>query len=382
MGAAALAFGTLAPRSAHAEGWPALRARIMGLAVGGSARQAYDLASDYARSGEDAVDAHFVAGWVAFRRLGNVQVALGHFKAMAESATNAHDKAFSGYWLGKALAAVNKTEISRTFFTLSANYGYTFYGQAAAVSLGTQPVIRTDPRAVFTRDDLDTATKSGRGKDAIAANSAGNRQGVAKALQDLGDSQDPKTMSIAATLAVGMDVPDVAVGIARRAGNLGIPLIEMGYPRVQMAWHDGRVETELVLAVIREETSFMDAAVSPVGAKGYMQVMDDTARHVGKLAGIPIDLAQMKRNRDYNIAVGSYYLGNLLQQFDNSFLVTVAAYNAGPGRVNEWLDKYGDPRAGTDPLDWVESIPFKETRNYVKRVMSSYIVYLASKRSS
>lgn len=148
------------------------------------------------------------------------------------------------------------------------------------------------------------------------------------------------------------------------------------FPLKDLYWHDQRARKELVLAVIREESRFKQTATSGKGARGMMQVMDDTARLIGKQEGIKIDINQMKHNENYNIAVGSRVLGDLMAEYKNTVLA-LTAYNAGPLRTKEWLRRFGDPRGGqSDPVDWVENIPFKETREYVQKVMGSYITYL------
>jgi hypothetical protein len=150
------------------------------------------------------------------------------------------------------------------------------------------------------------------------------------------------------------------------------------YPVKDLYWHDTRAREELVLAVIREESRFKQQSNSNKGARGMMQVMDDTAVRVGRSAGVQVDVDLMRKNADYNIAVGSRYLGDMLARYNGNAMLAAAAYNAGPLRVDEWLGRFGDPRGGkADPVDWAESIPFRETREYVQKVMSSYITYLS-----
>jgi Soluble lytic murein transglycosylase and related regulatory proteins (some contain LysM/invasin domains) len=157
-----------------------------------------------------------------------------------------------------------------------------------------------------------------------------------------------------------------------------IASIASNYPIKDLYWHDQRARRELVLAVIREESRFKPTAESSKGARGMMQVMDGTAVSVGKSAGVHVDTKLMRTNPDYNIAVGSRYLGDMLARYNGNAMLAAAAYNAGPLRVDEWLGRFGDPRGGkADPIDWAESIPFKETREYVQKVMSSYITYLS-----
>jgi soluble lytic murein transglycosylase-like protein len=150
------------------------------------------------------------------------------------------------------------------------------------------------------------------------------------------------------------------------------------YPVRQFYWHDSRVPKPLVLAVIREESGFKISAQSGKGAQGMMQVMEGTALHVGKTAGVNIDVRMMKKSADYNVAVGSRYLGDLLSSYNGNPMLSLAGYNAGPLRADEWMKRFGDPRSPyVDKVDWAENIPFKETRDYVQKVMGSYMVYRA-----
>lgn len=150
------------------------------------------------------------------------------------------------------------------------------------------------------------------------------------------------------------------------------------YPLKSFYWHDQRVAKELVHAVIREESGFKQSANSGKDARGMMQVLDGTAKHVGRTAGVNVDVSMMRKNADYNVAVGSRYLGDLLDQYAGNTMLALAGYNAGPVRADEWLGRFGDPRGGrVDAVDWAENIPFRETREYVQKVMGSYIVYKA-----
>lgn len=150
------------------------------------------------------------------------------------------------------------------------------------------------------------------------------------------------------------------------------------YPVKSFYWHDQRVPKELVHAVIREESRFKQSANSNKDARGMMQVLDGTAKHVGKAAGVNIDVSMMRKSADYNVAVGSRYLGDLLADYGGNPMLALAGYNAGPARADEWLARFGDPRSGSiDTVDWAENIPFRETREYVQKVMGSFMVYRA-----
>ena len=156
-----------------------------------------------------------------------------------------------------------------------------------------------------------------------------------------------------------------------------IAAVAKDYPNPQLFWHDPRVKKELVLAVIKNESGFNARAKSGAGAKGAMQVMDGTAKRVGRANGIEINTHLMATNFDYNVVVGSKIFADLLVKFDGNVMLAAAGYNAGDGRPIEWMRRFGDPRAGTiDVVDWIELIPFRETREYVKKVVSTYVTYM------
>jgi soluble lytic murein transglycosylase-like protein len=292
---------------AGAASWATVRDKVMVLKERGQPLDAYKLAAAFSGgSGEDLFDQEWVSGWVAMQSLKRPDVALTNFtKAVSYIPSMKKDrqgaaKAKAGYWLGRSLKALGKTQESQAMFSASMAFGTTFYGQLSA----------SEMKSKLSRSQLET----------IAAN----------------------------------------------------------YPKKDLYWHDSRARKELVLAVIREESRFQQQAKSPVGARGMMQVMDGTALSVGKGAGVNVDVGMMKSNADYNIAVGSRYLGDMLARYNGNAMLASAAYNAGPQRVDEWLGRFGDPRGGvSDPVDWAESIPFKETRDYVQKVMSSYITYIS-----
>jgi len=143
------------------------------------------------------------------------------------------------------------------------------------------------------------------------------------------------------------------------------------YP-LQRLWSAGGPEDALVLAVMRQESRFSMTAVSPAGARGMMQLMPDTARELATRMNIGYTVEQLTTDADLNIALGRAYLDQLLNLFDRSYVLAIAAYNAGPARVLEWMRRFGDPRdPSIDVQTWVQSIPFTETRIYVQRVMQN-----------
>ena len=185
----------------------------------------------------------------------------------------------------------------------------------------------------------------------------------------------PGETALLGQLAVELKRPDVALTVARRATESGVVLFDTAFPVVDLGG-TGAVERALALAVTRQESSFNAAAVSSSGALGLMQLLPGTARDVAGRLGVPFIQDKLTRDPAYNVQLGSQYLTEMLGRFGGSYELALAAYNAGPNRVARWLETMGDPRNGKiDMVDWIEMIPFRETRNYVQRIMEGVVVY-------
>jgi soluble lytic murein transglycosylase len=188
-------------------------------------------------------------------------------------------------------------------------------------------------------------------------------------------AKTPAEFVLAARLAIGLDYPDLGIVAAKRASANGVTLIDEGYPMTKLPPGSGP-EGPLVLAMTRQESAFDHAAVSSAGALGLMQLMPATAKRVAKNLRVPFSAKRLTTDARYNMELGRAYLEGLIENFGGSYVLAIASYNAGPARVQEWMGAYGDPRSqGTDVIDWVESIPFSETRNYVQRVLENLQVY-------
>ncbi len=168
---------------------------------------------------------------------------------------------------------------------------------------------------------------------------------------------------------------DLAIVVAKRAIAAGTPLMIHGYPIVAIPV-GGNTESALLFAVIRQESGFDVDAVSPAGARGLMQLMPATASFISGKLGEPFSMPRLTMDGLYNIALGRGYLQQMIDDFGGSYALAIASYNAGPGRVRQWLGEYGDPRGGKiDMVDWIETIPIDETRLYVQRVLENLQVY-------
>jgi soluble lytic murein transglycosylase len=343
---------------------------------------AYEIAHRHGQqNGTIFADAEWLSGWIALRFLGNRELALEHFSRMYQHVTSVQSKARAAYWAGRALEALEREDESARWYTLAAVHITTFYGQLAAERLGLdqrQP-LPIDPQP--TPLDIETFDHH---ELVLAARMLGEIKEtdlIRPFLFHVGDqTNSPGLRILAANLASALNRADVAVSIAKRSERDGLPMIATGYP-VPRLETPGTPERALLLGLIRQESAFYDQAVSPVGARGLMQLMPTTAAKVAKAMNVAFPKTDALTNAltedpGLNVKLGASYLGNLLSDFNGSYVLSVASYNAGPSRVKKWIRDIGDPRKrDVDAVDWIESIPFSETRNYVQRVLEGVQIY-------
>jgi soluble lytic murein transglycosylase len=334
---------------------------------------------------EQAIDAEFLAGFIALRRLNDTDAAARHFRILATLSHAAITQGRAYYWLGRTADARHDPAGAHEAYAQAAAWPTTFYGQLAARALGEDDAtlaarIRAarDPGWTPTRA-LDFAGSENARAAALLVAWGEARRARAFVLRLDESASDGTDRTLAARLAVGFGLPDLAVAIARRAGRDGVMLTEAGWP-LAVDPPAGPVEPALALGLIRQESNFNTEAMSPVGARGLMQLMPATAQAVAHRLGDPtVNVTALSTDPAYNMRLGTAYLGGLLDQFGGSMPFAVASYNAGPGRVADWVAANGSPAAasGVDMVDWIELIPFSETRNYVQRVVENVVVYRA-----
>ncbi|UFN50790.1 lytic transglycosylase domain-containing protein [Roseomonas sp. OT10] len=351
----------------------------------GQDRAAYRIASRHGQPGpsEARQEAEFLAGWIALRRLNEPDTAREHFSRVADGSTSVITRARAGYWEGRALLASGNANAARGRWEAAAALPTAYYGQLASVALGED--------AAKQAQRIRAATSAAPPADQTALFVERELTRAVLTLADLGDtrrarvfllrmedlSPDAATRLLIARLANSIGRPDHAVWVARRAGADGVTLLPEGWPSPYPLPPDGP-EPALVLAISRQESNFDPAAVSSSNARGLMQLLPTTAAEVARKAGIPHQYAWLTANPAHNMRLGSRYLGDQLDRFGGNPALAAAAYNAGPRRVDEWLGTYGDPASGNpDLIDWIELIPFNETRNYVQRVVENVVVYRA-----
>lgn len=346
----------------------------------GAVSAAYELASGH--DGLDDVtlaEARWLAGYIAMRFLHEHELAARHFRALYEDVSTPISRARGAYWSGRAFDAMDRREEAGRWYRRAAEHGTTFYGQLAARRLGldaamltpqTPPSTETVER--FHGGDLVRATR-------ILGELGENRRiyPFVDALYEQSESVQQKML--VAQLAAYLGRPDIAVIVARRAAADGDVLVSDGYPIVDLD-PGAAPEPALVLALIRQESGFNPVAGSPAGAVGMMQLLPATAKRMAQRLGVPFDRYRLISDPSYNIRLGRAFLDELLRRYDGAYPMALAAYNAGPGRVDAWLDELGDPRRERDfdMVDWIELIPYRETRNYVQRVLEALVVYRAT----
>ncbi|MEM9062086.1 MAG: transglycosylase SLT domain-containing protein [Pseudomonadota bacterium] len=339
---------------------------------------AYTIASEHHLSpvvGYDYSDSEWVSGWVALRKLNNPQQAVAHFRKFRDSVETPISLGRGGYWLGRAYEAAGDQASARRWYEDAAQYQTSFYGQLAAAKVdakgqkmltqGGLPDWRTHP--AMRGDDVRLgATLYFAGQDRLAM----------AVFSKLGRTLPAGALAPLTRLVLDLGQPHYAVRIAKRAARRGVLILPAYYPLHEVAKYTTKVEPAFALSVARQETELNPRAVSRAGARGLMQLMPATARKVSSWIGEEYSKSRLLTDWRYNVRLGETYLSRRTNQFSGSYVMAAAAYNAGAGRVDQWIADYGDPRIGQiDIIDWMEQIPFNETRNYVQRVMEGLYVY-------
>lgn len=368
--------------SGHGPEWWNERALLARSALErGDAAAAYRLAAGHKLTDAASMaEAEWLAGWLALRFLRRPADAQRHFERLHGEVETPISLARGAYWAGRAAQAGGRRDAATKWYETASRYPAVFYGQLAAAALGRRPAIRPETsiasaatQRAFAKDSLAVLTQ--------AFCAAGQEDVIGPLVRGLADSaeQAPERLGLALDLALRCGRPDLAVRIGRAPVRDGRADIARGFPvpavKGFIAPDPGLPNPAILLAVARQESQFDSQALSPAGARGLMQLMPGTAKKVAGDLGLPYRPAGLTQEPAYNLRLGSTYLGQQLDRW-GELALALAAYNAGPSRVVSWLGTYGDPRGDPEALvDWIESIPFKETRNYVQRVMENHAVY-------
>ncbi len=361
--------------------WHEIHIEIRRTIADGLITEAYEFANDHRQHQPLPVsEAEWLAGWIALSFLNDPDVAYPHFALLHSAVRYPISIARGAYWTGRAAAAVNNPVLARHWFGAAAQFPTTFYGQLALAALGGKELFKLPPPP--TPNAGDVAAIDGYELTAVvrALAESGHKKLLRPFVTKLLDvAVTPGQRRLVAAVVAAAGRPEFAVVVARRSARKGTALIKYGYPVIDQPQGSGpgsMVDDALVLAMMRQESGFDQMAVSRAGALGYLQLMPATARTVAKRLGLPYSKARLTNDPDYNLTLGRAFIAKLLDNYDGSYALALAAYNAGPSRVRRWVRLYGDPRKGDiDIIDWIELIPISETRNYVQRVMEAVAIY-------
>ena len=345
----------------------------------GEHRSAYLIARDAALPARDIykTEQEFTAGWIALRFLNDPAMAGQHFARIGVGSVNPTALARAGYWQGRAAEAAGRAQEARAAYTRAAEQSTSYYGQLARAKLGLpQIALNGVPGArgrSIERLEIVRAVQLLYQLD--------ERELAIPILGDMGENGDPDALAGLGELAARNSDARGMLLLGKAALNRGLPFDFYAYPVTGIPPFKSigpDVEQSIVYAIARQESAFNPAVVSPAQAYGLMQVTPDAGRYVCKRHGATFDLGRLKNDPVYNASLGAAELGGLIQDYRGSYIMTFAAYNAGRGSVKKWVERYGDPRdPKVDAVDWVEQIPFSETRNYVQRIMENLQVYRA-----
>lgn len=333
--------------------------------------------------GEPRQDAEFLAGFIALRRLGEPATAERHFIRVREDSRSVITRARSHYWQARAAEAAGATARAREHYAEAAALPLAFYGQLGAVALGEDGAavaarIRAVAPPAVTAQQVRDVESHELSRTVLALAALGEARRTRTLLLRLEElAAGPPGKLLVARLAQRTGRPDNAVWVVRRAGASGLVAPEEGWP-TPFPTPDDVLEPALVNAITRQESNFDPSAVSSANARGLMQLLPSTAAQVSRQLGLRHEVGLLTADPAHNMRLGAAYLAGLLGRFGGTLPFACAGYNAGPGRVAEWVGTYGDPRGGEIAmLDWMELIPFAETRNYVQRVIENLAIYRA-----
>jgi soluble lytic murein transglycosylase len=345
----------------------------------GDYQAAYDVTYDAAMPASDAyrADSQFMPGWIALRYLDDPATARAYFERIDERATNPITLARANYWRGRAAEALGDKGAMRKYYEMSARYPTAYYGQLSRAKLGIDKIeLRTPPPQLAGSSAV--TDEVARAADLLYA--IGERDMVVAFGADLAEqSTDVATMSALAEVMGRHNDAHAMLELGRAALGRGLPLDAYAFPTIGIPEHTqfGQpIELSVIYSVARTESAFDQRDRSSAMAVGLMQVTPEAGKDTAKRFNVKYDWDKMVSDPVYNTQMGAAEISALLQEYKGNFIMTFAGYNAGRGRVRDWIKAYGDPRdPAVDPVDWAERIPFSETRNYVQRVMENLLVY-------
>ena len=344
-------------------------------------KTAYKISSEHALSaGPSFAEAEWLSGWIAITFLNSPEYAINHFQNFYNNVSYPISLARGAYWLGQSYENLDEIDLANNFYSKAAKFPMTYYGQLAFnkinpggnFELNDQSVFSNEYEKDFKKNKLIRHLKILHELDATQLG-----KDIFKHLAELNIEKGSEVL--AADLATSLERYDFAIQISKKASYQKRFYNKYNYPIIstpKTVNNKVMPKQEIVLAIIRQESEFDKKANSWAGARGMMQLMKPTAKIVAKQAKLPYSISGLTTDPEYNIKLGSYYFNGLLEDYNGVFPFAIAAYNAGPNRVKTWRRINGDPSRGqVSYINWIEQIRFKETRNYVQRVLENINVY-------
>jgi soluble lytic murein transglycosylase len=373
------------PRVIHDpdEWWLERRILVRRLLDEGKFREAYRISRDAAPpTGREhlRVDQPFTAGWVALRFLNDPRAAAPHFAQIAKVTDHPTSLARMDYWLGRTAEASGRNGDARRHYEAAARHTAAYYGQLARARLGhreipvrTPPALSASERAAYRNAEVVRAVE--------LLYATGNRDLVTTFVADLDRVGDIGALKMIGETAAQNSDPRAMMYLGRDAIGRGLTFDKYAFPTAGLPKYASigpEARRHLVYSIARQESAFSPRAVSSARAMGYMQVTPAAGRTIARKYGVKFDARRLLNDPVYNMQMGAAEIGSLVQEYDGNHVLAFVAYNAGRGRARDWIARFGDPRdPKVDVVDWVERIPFFETRNYVQRVMENMQVYRA-----
>jgi soluble lytic murein transglycosylase len=365
------------------EEWADRRIRLTrDLIQAGRNQEAYRVAASHHLSeGGDYADLEFLAGFVALRKLSDPMTARRHFQHLETGVSTPISLSRAHYWEGRADEALGNFAAARLAFEKGAKHQTAYYGLLSAEKLG----LALDVALLADARPVDWGNAAFAQSSVLAAAklllAAGDVDLAKRFVLHLAEGLGPVELGQLADFALQSGQPHIAVLVGKQAASRGVILPHAYFPVVDLVPDGLAVSRALALSISRRESEFNVGVMSPAGARGLMQVMPGTAKLMAEKTGKPYVLSQLTTDPAYNVGLGSAYLAQLVEEFGTSVALIASGYNAGPGRPRRWITEFGDPRQeGVDVVDWVETIPFNETRTYVMRVVESLVIYRAKLR--
>lgn len=354
--------------------WPQRDRQIREVLAEGNVKLAARLLARHGQKEDSSPykEVQWLSGWIALEYMHQPEKAYANFSWLYKNVQAPGSKSRAAYWAGRAAA---NREDEHKWFSNAAAYPTTFYGQIAAAQLGDHPTLTLRSDAEPTSEEKSRFRKREMVQLVYALGAAHETDTAIKFILHLVENSESSGEAILATrLGKEIDRTDLGVRAAKRALQNDVLSLQSGWPVFHVS-RAGGLETPLLLGISRQESEFYADAVSPSGAIGVMQLLPGTAKEVARKNDIRY-VSDKLYTPDYNMMLGGLYLGRMVEKFGGSYILGIASYNAGPGRIGQWISQYGKPDGSVEgALDWIERIPLSETRNYVQHVLENVQVY-------